>query len=695
MCDETTDGYYFCSNDVVLFDLEPGTEPVSLVAIANGRALDVLYGLSTLRPVRQVLFLDFNPAQIAHLRRVIDLIGQSRDRHAFLADLLCLTVPAPVWNRLGDIPADGTSGVGAFLPLGEFGQRERAFWAGVEFDAAAFHARHGLTAEKTADGLRVDAAVMGGFNRYLVTLLPLPDDHDRERIPVFGLGYGQGFLASDHSFATLQALLACTPISFQCGDAAVILEPALQQWRYEPLVLWASNLFAPGFTQTYKSLAALWRRLLDLGCGPLDLRILQDRQRYRMLPPQVRSNRKAGWKRLSSHVIAFRAVARWLDGAEGLHITATDETPSTLPGLRTLPVQRFLAEGVAPGPYPALFLHILHGYGCPLEQWREVLRLAAASCRRLVILEHHRASPDFIGTPTPTLMPDDVRAVLGPEVGWETLVGPKGEIRNFVMAYGGTAPRWSAGMQPGAILTPMTDDLPEMEELNDPEFRLYQLDHVMHRIERIALATLRDWLETMPDAPAAAGDFYRSQVRDGRLFNGIHAAVARYLVETAAPDDRVVEIGCGLGPLCWLLAANGLQVTGFEGNKGRHDGAAHLLDRVLPADAARRVQLIDGIFPFAFNGEMLRGAGRRILVCTDTVNGLTAQNATLIVRMFFLFDQIVINLRTFGIVRDAGEQQALLAALTSAGFILQRELLSGSAGLCVVLSPPLAGMTAP
>lgn len=51
MCDETTDGYYFCSNDVVLFDLEPGTEPVSLVAIANGRALDVLYGLSTLRPI--------------------------------------------------------------------------------------------------------------------------------------------------------------------------------------------------------------------------------------------------------------------------------------------------------------------------------------------------------------------------------------------------------------------------------------------------------------------------------------------------------------------------------------------------------------------------------------------------------------------------------------------------------------------
>lgn len=695
MCDETTDGYYFCSNDVALFDLEPGSEPVSLIAIANGRALDVLYGLSTRRPVRQVLFLDYNPAQLAHLRRVIDLIGRSRDRHAFLADLLCLTAPFPIWSLLGDIPTDETAGVGAVLPLAQYGQRERAFWASVDFDEAAFRARHGLTAEKTADGLRVDAAVMGGFNRYLVTLLPLPDDHDRDRIPVFGLGYGQGFLASDHSFAMLQTLLATTPMSFQCGDATAFLEPALQQWRYEPLVLWASNLFAPAFTQTYKELAALWRRLLDLGCGPLDLRILQDQRSYRMLPPQVRSNRKQGWKRLGSHVIAFRAVARWLDGADGLHVTISDEAPSTLPGLRTMPLPRFLAGGAAQGPYPALFLHILHGYGCSLEQWREVLGLAAASCGRLVILEHHRGSPDFAGTATATLLPEHVREILGPEVGWETVVGPKGEIRNFVIAYGGTAPRWSAGTQPGAIITPMTDDLPEMEELNNPEFRLYQLEHVTHRVERAALAAMQDWLDTMPDAPAAAGDFYRSQVREGRLFNRVHAVVARYLIETAAPVDRVVEVGCGLGPLCWLLAANGLQVTGFEGNKGRYDGATYLRDRVLPADAAPRLQLVHGIFPFAFNGETLRSDGRRILVCTDIVSGFTAQNATLILRMFCLFDQIVINLRTFGIVRDGEEQQALLAVLTSAGFTVQRELLSGSAGLCLVLSPPLAGITVP
>ncbi|MFV3128454.1 hypothetical protein [Niveispirillum sp. KHB5.9] len=682
-------GYYFSSNDVALFDVEPGCEPVSLVAIANGRALDVLHGLSLRMPIRQVLFLDINPAQVEHLRRIIALIAQSADRRDFLSRLLCLHAPAAAWEALDQASFDDTNSAGTPLDAALHGERERHFWSLACFDGTAFRDRYGLNASITADGLRIDAAVMGGFDRYLLTLLPLPDSHDTTGPAVFGLGYGQGFLGSEDSFTRMRTLLATLPLSFLCGDAATMLEPALMRWRYEPTVLWASNLFNPGFVRRHPPLGALWQRLVELGCGPLDLRIMMDQRGRRPLPPQVRSNRRPGWKRFTDHVLSFRAVARWLDGADGLHITARDETPSTLPGLRTVPLARFLAEGPPPSRVPAIFLHLLHGYGSPIDVFNRILPLAAAACDRLVVLEHHRQSPDFTDG-TATLTPADIRAVLGPEIGSEAVIGGRGGLRNLVMAYGGARPAWAAGLPPEASVTRMPSSPALDDEPMDGEQRIHHLELRQHQVEQAGLAAMQAWLAQDPDAGEAAGDFYRGQVDKRSLFNRVHTAMARYLVETAGAGDMVVEVGSGLGPLCWLLAACGLRVTGYECNNRRHAAAQDLTGPALAAwpDAASRVRFISGLFPFAFDGGMLSGGGRRLLVCTDIVNGLTAQHADAILRMFFLFDRVIINLRTFGVLRDREGQQALLDRLRNAGFTLERTLLSDNAGLCIVLCPP-------
>src|SRR6056300_348446 len=91
-------------------------------------------------------------------------------------------------------------------------------------------------------------------------------------------------------------------------------------------------------------------------------------------------------------------------------------------------------QGNLEGFYDTIFLHILAGHGTPVNQFLELLALVRNRARCLLILEHHRLSPDFWSM-RGLITPKEIRAVLGQERELHLIRGDMPWPRNFLMVY--------------------------------------------------------------------------------------------------------------------------------------------------------------------------------------------------------------------------------------------------------------------
>ena len=91
-------------------------------------------------------------------------------------------------------------------------------------------------------------------------------------------------------------------------------------------------------------------------------------------------------------------------------------------------------EGYLEGFYDTIFFHILVGHGTSVNRFLELLALVRPRARRLLILEHHRWSPDFWSRGG-LITPKEIRAVLGQERELLLINGDRPWPRNFLMVY--------------------------------------------------------------------------------------------------------------------------------------------------------------------------------------------------------------------------------------------------------------------
>lgn len=145
-------------------------------------------------------------------------------------------------------------------------------------------------------------------------------------------------------------------------------------------------------------------------------------------------------------------------------------------------------------------------------------------------------------------------------------------------------------------------------------------------------------------------------------------AILQQLVRIYEPSEtRIIEIGSACGTLSMLLARQGFEVIGFEGNVKRAKVADSLLNawtQKFP-DQALALTYIPHLFPKGYNQELVLTDKRTVVIATNIVSSYSGENQERILLAACNFDELIIDLGRFGINRDKAEQRLQLLASMS------------------------------
>lgn len=186
---------------------------------------------------------------------------------------------------------------------------------------------------------------------------------------------------------------------------------------------------------------------------------------------------------------------------------------------------------------------------------------------------------------------------------------------------------------------------------------------------------LREWLGASEQNRTGGGRIYQARAERGQFLSPAEARAARYVLAQFDPlRDRVCEIGAGVGALALTLAASGFRVIGYEAARARVEAFEWIRDRMDLAPSARGDDapvLRKGVFPDVRADA--EGAGVCIALNTVSTHSATRQEA--ILDALTDYGQLVLDLRTFGVVRDDEAQRGLIDALAARGFTLVSTLV--------------------
>jgi hypothetical protein len=146
--------------------------------------------------------------------------------------------------------------------------------------------------------------------------------------------------------------------------------------------------------------------------------------------------------------------------------------------------------------------------------------------------------------------------------------------------------------------------------------------------------------------------------------------LARYLLDGYA-GRRVVHAGIGIGTLACALACNGMTVAGIEFNRRRVKSAHRLRAAIIEIwpEVEGRYEIIQGVYPTVLTAPPIRTAwlpSRRsrpsapsgwldanaILVFTNVAYSWSETVLAAIIDTMPRFAEVLLDLRTFGIVRE-------------------------------------------
>ena len=440
--------YYILSNDEVRTPLRfrGPKEGWVFMGIGSPHVLHVLAEVIKLCGLERIAFVDLNLHQLGHLLRLVLWILESQDRADFLEKVLCGTLDSESRQALENIPIapNGTiRGARKSQKDDGFWEIEKRFWGGFEVDANLFLRTYGRKAELLPGGLLTSQRTVGDIDDCVLTIAC--GTRERYRQWPFTFGFGSGYLRDEPSFRQIKETLVSVPISFIAEDFSTFAEPFLSAYRYHPIALWTSNLLDDWFSNRMDGIDKLRKSFVRLASQvepyfpELDLYLIQDERSSWNVPPTLSPGRGRRRPRLSVHTRTFREVSRRMVGERRLEIVNVPTWIDQDGGTSKLSCTDYMLlsevqQGHLEGAYDTIFLHILAGHGTPVNHFLKLLASVRNRASRLLILEHHRWSPDFWSRGG-LITPKEIRAVLGQERELLLIRGDRPWPRNFLMVY--------------------------------------------------------------------------------------------------------------------------------------------------------------------------------------------------------------------------------------------------------------------
>ncbi len=435
--------YYFLSNDLFTFRYaKKQLEDAVVIGVANPHFFHVISLVARKATCRRIIAVDLNADQLKHFKVLYDLFLASTNRIDFLQRLFKVTFNAKAIDLLKNFQpcrenmVRGGVGNDPHLPF------EKELWNNLEFDQNLFYSTFGLTAVAEDCGLKINANTVGDINTYYATIV-CGSRNDYEFWP-FTVGYGSGFLRDEKTFIELKEVLCGADIYMLHADLPSIYQDLLLSNRYQPQLIWISNLLCNYFVDKYPSLKDLISISTRYGTQSephfpeIDLMLLQDERDAAEVLPAI-DNRKEHKRKWSVHTRNFSKVCSYLQGNRNLEVVAVsrwieqDNDISKLPNTDYMLVDEFL--GCCDQTfYDTIFLHILVGHGVPFDVFKRILLRARRFSKNLIVLEHNRDSRDFkkeqIGVSV-----DDMRDTMGAESFLDYGPGKRSKNRNLIFVY--------------------------------------------------------------------------------------------------------------------------------------------------------------------------------------------------------------------------------------------------------------------
>ena len=191
----------------------------------------------------------------------------------------------------------------------------------------------------------------------------------------------------------------------------------------------------------------------------------------------------------------------------------------------------------------------------------------------------------------------------------------------------------------------------------------------MARLETAALSRAMEWADGGEKARRGAGEYYLDRFATGRFFTDYDLYTAEYCVNKLGDAPLAVELGCGLGELSMLLAADGMRTVGIESASARHSGAV-TLHRTLTEDgyALGVLSFSVGTYPDKRTDAVASDTSNAVLLCTHITSSSLVENMNEVIRSLVRFRHLIIDVSTFGARRAAARAAELVAEIRRTGF---------------------------
>lgn len=404
LTDIRRENYYFLSNDKV--DLSPlrfKKENATVVGVATADSFHVLHAIRERGTgLKRIVAFDRNEAQLLHFKTVRDDILNSTSRVDFIERLFCVDLNPDLVNFLNRFQASGPSNILPGETRGAGGvEEERFVWSNAAFDETKFVAKYGLKAQRTDCGLLIQSKTLTGRDDCLATVLCL----ERRLLnkDVFSIRYGRGFLRDEAAFSSLRHLLLNTPTYIIRMDVTKDLDSLLRYLRYEPVVLWTSNIFNRPFVERFPELRALAAEVSKLasktnGFPQMDLTALYDLRDRSSLKVRPRSRLRSCL--MNPHYKTFRKIVSLIEEGESIEVVNEPKWISQDQGISKLPRTEYCLAGDFVDREDIrkrqnIILHSLISHGVDKNEFEHVFRKALKLGSKVLVLEHNPRSPEL------------------------------------------------------------------------------------------------------------------------------------------------------------------------------------------------------------------------------------------------------------------------------------------------------------
>jgi len=206
----------------------------------------------------------------------------------------------------------------------------------------------------------------------------------------------------------------------------------------------------------------------------------------------------------------------------------------------------------------------------------------------------------------------------------------------------------------------------------------------LNLVNDVARSVVLARIAALGEAASGAGNYYMHRVNSAAFLAEYEVELAKYLLSEPR-FESYHEVGCGMGALPVLLAANGLFATGHEVDRKRIEGAQTVLEdvsRKLRGEVGQSplaCEFLHGRFPQTIG---TRNVSKSLAFCTNVTATATASQRQDIIIALLSYSAVIVDLQRFIDRRTTrAEEDALLVELQAAGLSGVREIFSlGSGG---------------